>query len=176
MKRQTRNAYPGGVVAMADARVHCVLLLIAAVTGCESLHKQPKLAMTTVAGLLGSEIGGPEKADTPVTAVGTLLGGYLATDVGASLVLDDRRFAEAAALDSLSTAPDGKVSPWRNPDSGHAGTFRPKNTYRSDDQFQCRDFVQSVTVEDRTQLADGTACLAEDGEWRIVEAPISRQR
>lgn len=161
---------------MGNAGLRWLLLLLVVVSGCESLREQPKVAMTTVASLLESEIGGPDKGDTPVTAVGTLLGGYLESEVEMLLERSDRQFAEAAAVESLRTAPNGKVSPWSNPDNGHAGTFRPMNTYRSDDQYRCRDFEQSVTVEGRTQIAEGTACLADDGEWRIVEAPISRQR
>ena len=161
---------------MMMIRIQCVLLLVVALTSCEAMRERPKVATTAVAGLLQAEIGGADKGETPVTAVGTLLAGFHQTKIGKSLVRADRRFAEAAARKSLDTSPDGQISRWSNPDNGHAGTFRPLNTYRSDDRIGCRDFVQSVTIDSQTQRADGTACQANGGVWRIVEAPITRHR
>lgn len=157
-------------------RIQCVLLLVVALASCEGMRERPKVATTAVAGLLQSEIGGPDKGKTPVTAVGTLLAGYHQTKIGGLLVRADRRFAEATARKSLDSAPDGQTSNWRNPANGHAGTFKPINTYRSDDRIRCRDFVQSVTIDSRMRAADGTACLANGGVWRVVEAPITRHR
>lgn len=161
---------------MSIARIQCLLLLIIALTSCEAIKERPRAATTAVAGLFKSEIGGSDKADTPVTAFGTLLGGYHQTKIGKSLVLSDRSIAEAAARKGLETLPDGELTRWSNAANGHSGTFRPVNSYYADDRFRCRDFIQSITIDGRTGRAYGTACLDDSGVWRIVEVPITRHR
>ena len=157
---------------MTIARMLCALVVVVAVAGCETAERE-LAANAAVRDLLRSEIG-DDKGQLAVTAMGTLLGEYLGTTVGKSLTPSDRRYAEDAARKSLETSPVGQTARWRNPDTGHVGTFTPINTYRSHDDLVCRDYEQSVTIDGRTQGTYGTACLADEGSWRIVETPVRR--
>jgi len=160
---------------MTIANMLCALLLVVAVAGCQIDARRPQLSLVTVDGLLESTIG-DDKGELPPTAVGTLFGAYHQTEVGQRLFWSDRSHAEGVARNSLETSPAGQTARWSNPDSGHTGTFTPINTYRSDDDLRCRDYVLGVTIDGVTQHTDGAACLAHDGLWRIVEPPIVRHR
>jgi surface antigen len=50
--------------------------------------------------------------------------------------------------------------------SGHVVTTR---TGTGSSGLQCREFQQEVTVGGQTEQAYGTACLQEDGSWKITE-------
>ena len=180
---------------MAIARMLCALVVAVTVAGCDTdtsisrmssavssaaariasttRSERGTLGAVTVGGRLESKIGGGND-QLATTAVGTLLGPYQGSEIGRSLDRADRRYAEGAAEKSLATSPAGRTSRWSNPDTGHAGTFTPTNTYRSDDGLRCRDYNQSITIDERSHDAYGTACLADDGSWRIVETPVRR--
>ncbi len=156
------------------SRMLCALVVAVAVTGCANDGGRRQVGGaygSAVGGLHGSVIGRDKEQLAP-TAAGTLLGGYLGSEVGKSLDRVDRPHAEEAAQNSLGASPDGQTSRWSNPDTGHDGTFTPINAYLSADDFLCRDYNQSVTVDGQTQDAYGTACLDYHGSWRVVEIPI----
>ena len=162
---------------MTIARMLCGLVMAFTVAGCDidagRTQARPTLGGAAVGGVLGSKIRvGNDQLAT--TAVGTLLGAYQGSEVGRLLDRADRRYAEEAAEKSLGISPTGRTSRWSNPDTGHTGTFTPINTYWSNDDLRCRDYDQSITIDERTQQAYGTACLADDGLWRIVETPVRR--
>jgi len=152
-----------------------VLLFVLAMAGCQTKVNRPRVSLVSVDGLLESKIG-TDKGELAPTAVGTLLGAYHQTEIGQRLVVTDRSFAEATARASLETSENGQTSRWHNSDSDHLGSFTPMNSYRSDDDLRCRDYVLGVTVDGVTQHTDGTACLAYDGMWRVVESPIIGRR
>ena len=162
---------------MTIARMLCGLVVAVTVVGCDTdiglTQARATLGGAAVGGVLGSKIGGGND-QLATTAVGTLLGAYRGSEVGGLLDRTDRRYAEDAAEKSLGISPAGRTSRWSNPDTGHTGTFTPTNMYRSDDGLRCRDYDQSITIDERTQDAHGTACLADDGLWRIVETPVRR--
>ncbi len=162
---------------MTIARMLCALVVAVTVAGCDiDIGRTPArgtLGAVTVGGLLGSKIAGGDDQLATI-AMGTLLGPYLGSEIGKSLDRADRRYAESTAEKSLAISPAGHTSRWTNPDTGHAGTFTPTNSYRSDDGLRCRDYDQSITIDERSQDAYGTACLADDGSWRIVETPVRR--
>ena len=156
---------------MMIARTMCALALVVVAAGCESdgrLSKSAGRYADVQAGIrLESQIGG-DKSDLAVTAAGTLLGPYLGSDVGKSLSVSDRVYAEDAANKSLATALAGQPSNWSNPETGHVGTFTPTNTYRSYNNLFCRDYVQDVTVKGQSNNNYGTACQTAGGSWRVA--------
>jgi len=158
---------------VAARRTIAAIVCLLAIAGCETnQHGEKEVAgalLGAVAGaVLGSQIGGGH-GQLAATAAGTLLGAYLGSEIGKTLDKADRMHAERTAQDSLETSSSGTTSTWVNPDSGHKGSFTPANTYRSADGLDCRDFSQSVTVDGRTETADGTACRMADGSWRIAD-------
>ena len=69
---------------------------------------------------------------------------------------------------SLETAPSGQASEWRNPDSGHSGTFTPTRTYQTESGQYCREYTQEIMVGGERHESYGTACRQPDGTWQIV--------
>ena len=156
---------------MTIARIMIALALVVVMAGCALEGFLPKsagaYADAQAENRLESRIG-DDHGGSPVTAAGTLLGPYLGTDVGESLLMSDRQFAEGAALKSLEEASPGMVSRWSNPETGHTGTFTPTNAYHSADDLLCRDYVQGVSAKGKTQDRYGTACRTSDGSWRVA--------
>jgi surface antigen len=154
---------------MRLARTLPALVVAAALAGCHPVE----LGDTAVSGLLESEIGS-DKGQLAPTATGTLLGEYSGTEVGRALDAADRRYAEESARNALESSPTGQTAQWRNPANNHAGSFTPTNLYRSLDDLRCRDYVQTVTIDGRTQRVDGAACQAADGSWRVITTSARR--
>jgi surface antigen len=116
-------------------------------------------------GLLGEAIGGHTIDVVAGAAAGALLGGV----IGNVLDQRDRKIAAETAQRSLETSPTGYTSSWDNPDSGHAGSFTPTNTYQRPDGSYCREYTQEVIVGGEKHQAYGTACRQPDGTWQIVK-------
>jgi surface antigen len=114
-------------------------------------------------GLLGAAAG---DGGAEAIAAGVLLGGLLGGALGDALDQSDRRYAATSFDRGLEYRPSGRPSTWHNPDSGHSGSLTPVRTYR-DEYGYCREFVQTVTVEGRTEQAHGIACRQPDGTWRV---------
>lgn len=77
-----------------------------------------------------------------------------------------QREHEAAQV-KATTAPIGEQITWDTGDaSGHVVTTR---TGTGSSGLQCREFQQEITVGGETEQAYGTACLQEDGSWKITE-------
>ena len=77
-----------------------------------------------------------------------------------------QREHEAAQV-KATTAPVGEQITWDTGDaSGHVVTTR---TGTGSSGLQCREFQQEITVGGKTEQAYGTACLQEDGSWKITE-------
>ena len=118
-------------------------------------------------GLAGSQIGSGTGTLAAVGA-GVLLGGLLGGEVGGSLDRADRLYAERNAQRALEGASTGSTSSWVNPDSEHSGTFTPEQTHDAVQGQTCREYLQTVTVDGRTQSTYGTACRQPDGSWRLL--------
>ena len=77
-----------------------------------------------------------------------------------------QREHEAAQV-KATTAAVGEQITWDTGDaSGHVVTTR---TGTGSSGLQCREFQQEITVGGETEQAYGTACLQEDGSWKITE-------
>ena len=81
----------------------------------------------------------------------------------------DRARADRTARNALEYSRTGETVRWRNPDSGHSGTFTPTRTYRTASGRNCREYQTSVTVGGRNTDAYGTACRQGDGTWKITQ-------
>lgn len=138
--------------------------------GCSNQMGQREGAGTLLGaiagGLLGSQIG---EGDTRLFAVGagTLLGAMVGGEIGRSLDATDRMLMERTAGRAFEYAPSNTPVEWRNPDTGHSGTYTPHNVIQQPNSV-CREFQQTVTIGGRTEQAYGTACRQADGTWMIV--------
>ena len=151
------------------------LALAAAVVlaGCQNMQDNPKQTVGTVLGagtgaLLGSKVGGGRGA-MAATAIGALAGAYIGSEIGKSLDNADKAMAQRTAQGTLENNRAGQTSSWRNPDSGHSGTYTPTSTYRSASGQDCREYETTVTIDGRTERATGRACRGPNGEWQIVQ-------
>lgn len=143
------------------------------VAGCSGYNQMGKKEQTgTVVGgasgaLIGSQLGhGSERLLG--AAVGGVAGALLGQKVGQHLDTRDQKTMQQTARDTLETARTNETRTWRNPDTGNSGGITPTRTYKSAQGQDCRDYVQTVTIEGREERVQGTACRQEDGTWRIV--------
>ena len=141
--------------------------------GCQNMQDNPKQTMGTVLGagtgaLIGSQIGSG-RGQLVGVALGTLAGAMIGSEIGKSLDNADKAISQRTAQTSLETARAGQTTSWRNPDSGHSGTYTPTSTYRSPAGQDCREFEQTITVDGRTERAMGRACRQPNGTWQIVQ-------
>lgn len=142
-------------------------------TGCQNMQDSPKQTMGTILGagtgaLIGSQIGGG-KGQLAAVAIGTLAGAMIGSEIGKSLDNADRAISQRTSQNALETGRTGQTASWRNPDSGHSGTYTPTSTYRSPTGQDCREFEQTITVDGRTERAMGRACRQPNGTWQIVQ-------
>ena len=158
---------------MKPSRLVMIGVLGASLAGCTNFNpqEQPKQTAGTVlgaigGGLLGAQVGSGA-GQLAATAAGTLAGAWLGSEVGASLDRADRLYAQQATYTALEHNPTGTASTWRNPDTGHYGAVTPTRTYKTAER-DCRDFEQTVVIEDQDQTVHGTACREPDGTWRAL--------
>lgn len=151
-----------------------ILLLIPAMTlyGCATTMGPKETAGTVIGGvggaILGSQFGGGTGRLVGV-AIGTLAGALIGQEVGRSLDKADRLAMENTAQQSLEYSRANHTAAWRNPDTGHSGTFTPIRTYREPGGRYCREYTQTVMIGGREHKAYGTACRQPDGTWQIVK-------
>ena len=137
-------------------------------TGCATIQENPKTAIggfggAAVGGLIAGAAGANPAAIAASVIGGALIGGL----IGNLLDERDRKLQAEAASRALEGAPTGTSVPWRNPDSGHAGTVTPTRTYQTAQGGYCREFQQTVTIDGKQERSYGTACRQPDGSWRI---------
>ena len=149
--------------------VVAILLLVAA---CQSFQDNPKQSFGTLLGgglgaLAGSQIGSG-RGQLAAVAIGTLGGAFLGREIGSSLDRADKLFMERSVRSTLERNQTGQTSTWRNPDSGHTGSFTPTRTFQTASGQPCREYQQTVTIGGNTEQAFGTSCRQADGSWRIV--------
>lgn len=150
-----------------------VISLSTALVGCESSTMGDRqLSGMLIGGALGGLVGnqfGHGDGRTLSTGLGLALGAYLGSEIGRSMDQEDRRYHDEAARSGLWDNPQGRPSPWRNPQSGAYGEFTPGSASYADDSGRtCRRFNDRVVFSDGTRHdVEGTACLNRAGEWVI---------
>ena len=117
-----------------------------------------------VGGLVGSQIGGGNGNKVAI-GVGVVAGGFLGNRIGKSLDCQDQQYHYDTTQNALEKQPTGQTAAWTNPDTGHSGDVTPVRTYSMDGQ-PCRDFTQTIYVDDKNEEIEGTACRQEDGTWK----------
>jgi surface antigen len=81
---------------------------------------------------------------------------------------DDTRLADRTLQQALSVAISGTTFVWRNTSNGYSGTVTPKSSFRTDEGVFCRSYVETVTIEQRSELYENSACVDEAGVWKSV--------
>ncbi len=125
---------------------------------------------TVLVGVGGAVAGaqvGSGRGQLAATAIGALLGAGLGSSIGKSLDRADQAAMQQTMNHSLERGTSGQRSDWRNPDSGHSGSYTPQPAYKTSGGQTCREFQQTVTIDGREQSAYGTACRMPDGSWQI---------
>jgi surface antigen len=153
--------------------IAATLVAASLLAGCQQMQDNPKQTLGTIAGaglgaLAGSQVGGG-KGQLAAVAIGTLAGAWFGSEVGKSLDKADKTYAAETVQNSMESNRTGQTSTWRNPDSGHAGSFTPTSTYQTASGQYCRDFETTVNIDGRAETATGRACRDETGNWRIVQ-------
>ena len=157
---------------MIFKRTALVLIAIVFLAACAEYEGKQKQTVGTLLGaglgaLAGSQVGGG-KGQLAAVAIGALAGAWLGGEAGKSLDKADQAYAERTAQNTLENNTTGQTSNWRNPDSGHAGSYTPIRTYQTASGQNCREFETSVVIDGKTETATGTACRSGDGTWKIV--------
>ena len=148
-------------------------LAVLLLAGCADMENKQKQTLGTIFGagvgaLAGSQIGSG-KGQLAAVAIGTLAGAWAGSEVGKSLDKADKLYAQRTAQDSLEYNKTSQSSTWRNPDSGHSGTFKPTSTYQTAAGANCREFETTIYVDGRDETAVGRACRQPDGTWKIIQ-------
>ena len=142
------------------------------------MKKNPKQTLGTIGGagigaLIGSQVGGG-KGQLAAVAIGTLAGAWAGSEVGnspfSSLDKADKLYAQRTAQNSLEYNKTSQSSSWRNPDSGHSGTFTPTRTYHTAGGANCREFETTIRGRTRREAAS-EACRQPDGS--VENHPVS---
>ncbi len=87
--------------------------------------------------------------------------------LGESLDLNevDVELQRQTVRNALDNDPDGKLSAWNNPESGHSGRVQPTSSYELDG-LKCRDFKLEIVGARSRQLVLA-ACKQADGTWKL---------
>jgi surface antigen len=115
-------------------------------------------------GLIGAAAGGGAAG----IIGGVLLGGLLGGAIGNALDQRDKQMAYQTQQATLESTRTGQSATWRNPDTGHSGSYTPTKTYENAGGQYCREYQEKVVIDGKTNSAYGTACRQPDGSWKIV--------
>jgi surface antigen len=122
------------------------------------------LGGAAVGGLIGNQFGkGTGKA--LATTGGVLIGGLIGNQIGKSMDCSDMQTANNNAQRSLETTRDGSTSSWSNPNTGYSGTATPTRTWYNERGQPCREILQTISYQGKTEQVTGVACRRNDGSW-----------
>lgn len=139
-------------------------LIALSVVGCTEVNHEGvgSVAGGVAGGILGSQIGGGS-GQVVATVVGAVAGTVLGGKIGAYMDRQDKLNMERA----LETAPTGKKTSWKNPDSGHQYSVTPTRTYYRHEQ-PCREYTTYASIGGKQEQIYGKACRQADGSWRVM--------
>ena len=148
--------------------VPCLAVAGLLLSGCQNPKETGGAIVGSVAGgMLGSNVG-KGKGQLVATAIGAIAGAIVGADIGKSLDRADRLEMQRTTQGALEKSKSGRVSTWRNPDSGNSGTVTARPVFKNASGQYCREYQQTITVGGKTESAYGTACRQPDGSWKIV--------
>ncbi|MDP6563914.1 MAG: RT0821/Lpp0805 family surface protein [Alphaproteobacteria bacterium] len=145
-------------------------LIVFSLTACQE-GGQKQTFGTILGGITGAVAGaqvGKGSGQLAAVAAGTLLGAFLGAEIGKSLDRADRVAMEQTTQNALEQSRSGSSLSWRNPDTGHHGTVTPQDVRETSSGRICRQYEQTVTIDGKTESANGTACRQNDGSWKVV--------
>ena len=111
-------------------------------------------------GLIGSAVS---RGNGGAVVGGAVLGGLLGNTVSKDIDCDDQPTAFRTYSDGLN-GDMGRRYDWNHGQS--RGYFQPTREYQRQG-IQCRDFTETTYREGREMTHSGTACRANDGQWRF---------
>ena len=76
---------------------------------------------------------------------------------------DDLRLADLTLQKALSVATSDTTFAWRNTANGYSGTVTPKSSFQTSEGKYCRTYVETVTIERKSELYNNTACMDDSG-------------
>lgn len=103
-----------------------------------------------------------------IGAFNSLAGGLVGGIIGDVMDDGDRKIAEQTTQHTLENIQSGKIVEWNNPNNKHHGTVSVIKTYQKADEY-CRNYIQTITIDDKTEEAFGVACRKLDGHWVIIK-------
>ena len=129
--------------------------------GCRNGNAAAGTIFGAVAGgLVGSAVS---HGNGGAVVGGAVLGGLLGHTVAKDIDCDDQPYAFRTYSDGLN-GNIGHRYTWRH--NQGRGYFQPTREYRRAG-IQCRDFTETTYRGDREMTHSGTACRANDGQWRF---------
>ncbi|HET7086317.1 MAG TPA: hypothetical protein VFI23_16200 [Rhizomicrobium sp.] len=111
-------------------------------------------------GLIGSAVS---HGNGGAVVGGAVLGGLLGNTVSKDIACDDQPYAFRTYSEGLN-GDVGRRYDWNHGQS--RGYFQPTREYQRSGT-QCRDFTETTYRGDRALTRSGTACRANDGQWRF---------
>ena len=152
-----------------------ILGLVLMLGACQLSDRENKLAISTLVGAAAGAtlgwftIGGGNMGSILGAAlIGTAgaTAGYLAADY--YLPPDDKKAMSDATYQTLASAKMGETKQWGDPKSGSHGTVTATREFVAKNGRICREFVSTVTVGDKAQSFEGSACRLPDGAWQSI--------
>ena len=142
------------------------LAAAALLAGCQSITKEGAgNPAATFGGVINSQYGAPANQKLAQSGAGTMVGAFIGKE--AKIQQADLPLAEGAAKRAYA-APVGERIFWNNPQTGNSGTITSTREGYNSAGTYCREYQQTVTVANQTELIYGTACKQADGTWKII--------
>ncbi|MFT4080246.1 RT0821/Lpp0805 family surface protein [Rhodomicrobium lacus] len=137
------------------------LALAVVSTGCATKEDTGTLLGAGTGALIGNQFG-HGGGRVAATVGGALIGGFIGNRIGKSMDDEDRRRAYEAQYAAFNS---GQRTEWRNPNNGRYGYVTPRRAYTYQN-YQCREFEQTIYIDGRPETMVGKACQQPDGTWR----------
>jgi surface antigen len=133
--------------------------------GCAGV---PAAGVAAAGGAAAGGTGGAALASSGTQAAaavsGAALGGIVGHEIGKSIDETGRQRAAEAEQRALST---NQPVTWEAPPHA-AGRVQPIRGYTNADGSECREFLDTVSIDGKEETATAKACREEGGRWQLV--------
>lgn len=112
---------------------------------------------------------GPQVASLPpdiAIPMQGLAGSWSGGKLGGQLTMDARERMIELTQSALNQGQSGKKIKWRQ--GKLTGTIIPQIAFAGPNALECREFHQTLRLEDVVETGYATACRAPDGKWRLL--------
>jgi len=107
--------------------------------------------------------------------LGTGFAGVPVSAFGEPLDAVEQLSADDTFQYALEYNQSGTAASWHNPADDHSGRTTPLRTFQTAEGVYCREFQQTIMIDDQPQDGYGTACRQPDGTWGIVDTNLLRR-